>query len=118
MKRKTKNGLLIGAFATTAAVASLAVKRHQSKVKAVSTETSKRKYDYEKVQAYFIGGGLASLAGAAYLIRDCHFKGENIHILEGIHLLGGSNDGSGTIEGGFVCRGGRMLNEETYENFW
>lgn len=118
MKRKTKNGLLIGAFATTAAIASLAVKRHQSKVKAVSTETSKRKYDYEKVQAYFIGGGLASLAGAAYLIRDCHFKGENIHILEGIHLLGGSNDGSGTIEGGFVCRGGRMLNEETYENFW
>ena len=35
-----------------------------------------------------------------------------------MHILGGSNDGIGTPEGGFVCRGGRMLNEETYENFW
>ena len=33
-------------------------------------------------------------------------------------LLGGSNDGAGSVEQGFVCRGGRMLNEETYENFW
>lgn len=67
---------------------------------------------------YFIGGGLASLAGAAYLIRDCNFKGENIHIIEGLKVLGGSNDGGGSAENGFICRGGRMLNEETYENFW
>ncbi|WP_330368663.1 oleate hydratase [Alkaliphilus metalliredigens] len=76
------------------------------------------KKDYGNKQVYFVGGGIASLAGAAYLIRDCHFKGENIHILEGMHILGGSNDGMGTPEDGFVCRGGRMLNEETYENFW
>lgn len=69
-------------------------------------------------QVYFIGGGLASLAGAAYLIRDCEFKGENIHILESMPILGGSNDGIGTPAKGYVCRGGRMLNEETYENFW
>ena len=83
-------------------------------------------YDtYEKVfdldtdsHVYFIGGGLASLAGAAYLIRDCNFKGENIHIIEGLKVLGGSNDGAGSPENGFICRGGRMLNEETYENFW
>ncbi|GIQ80039.1 nucleoside diphosphate kinase, partial [Kipferlia bialata] len=68
--------------------------------------------------AYFVGGGLASLSGAAYLIRDCGFKGENIHIYEGLPILGGSNDGIGSVEGGFVCRGGRMLQEETYENFW
>lgn len=67
---------------------------------------------------YFVGGGLASLAGAAYLIRDCNFSGENIHILESMPILGGSNDGIGTPDKGFVCRGGRMLNEETYENFW
>lgn len=71
-----------------------------------------------KKQVYFVGGGLASLAGAAYLIRDCDFKGENIHILESMPILGGSNDGIGTPGKGFVCRGGRMLNEETYENFW
>ncbi len=74
--------------------------------------------NYNKQQAYFVGGGLASLAGAAYLIRDCNFKGENIHILESLPILGGSNDGAGTPQKVFVCRGGRMLNEETYENFW
>ena len=69
-------------------------------------------------EAYFVGGGLASLAGAAYLIRDCGMDGKKIHILEGMPILGGSNDGIGTEQEGFVCRGGRMLNEETYENFW
>lgn len=72
----------------------------------------------EQCQAYFVGGGLAALAGAAYMIRDGGFPGENIHIIEGLKILGGSNDGSGEAEAGFVCRGGRMLNEETYENFW
>ncbi|MBN2617835.1 MAG: oleate hydratase, partial [Spirochaetales bacterium] len=71
-----------------------------------------------KKHAYFVGGGLASLAGAIYLIRDGGFNGENIHILESLPILGGSNDGIGTPQKGFVCRGGRMLNEETYENFW
>lgn len=69
-------------------------------------------------QVYFVGGGLASLAGAAYLVRDCGMSGKNIHIFEGMDILGGSNDGAGDVANGFVCRGGRMLNEETYENFW
>lgn len=73
---------------------------------------------HQKGHVYFVGGGLGSLAGAAYLIRDCQFKGENIHIIEGLKVLGGSNDGAGEAVYGFVCRGGRMLNEETYENFW
>ncbi len=68
--------------------------------------------------AYFIGGGLESLAGAIYLVEDAGFKGEHIHIIEALPIIGGSNDGSGTTQEGFVCRGGRMLNEETYENFW
>lgn len=72
----------------------------------------------ETKQVYFVGGGLASLAGAVYLIRDAGMEGKNIHIIEGLPLLGGSNDGIGTPLKGFVCRGGRMLNEETYENFW
>lgn len=76
------------------------------------------KKEYENKQTYFVGGGLASLAGAAYLVRDCDFPGKNIHILEGMHILGGSNDGAGNATDGFVCRGGRMLNEETYENTW
>lgn len=76
------------------------------------------KKEYENKQVYFVGGGLASLAGAVYLVRDCDFPGENIHILEGMHILGGSNDGAGNATNGFICRGGRMLNEETYENTW
>ncbi len=74
--------------------------------------------DYENKQVYFVGGGLASLAGAVYLIRDCDFPGQNIHILESMPILGGSNDGAGNANDGFICRGGRMLNEETYENTW
>ena len=76
------------------------------------------KMENQNKKAYFIGGGIASLAGALYLIEDADFKGENIHILETLSILGGSNDGSGEKTEGFVCRGGRMLNEETYENFW
>lgn len=68
--------------------------------------------------AYFVGGGLGSLAGAVYLIRDCNFPGENIHILESMNILGGSNDGAGNSTDGYIIRGGRMLNEETYENLW
>lgn len=72
----------------------------------------------ENKQVYLVGGGLASLAGAAYLIRDGGIRGKNIHILEGMHILGGSNDGAGNSAKGYIIRGGRMLNEETYENFW
>lgn len=77
-----------------------------------------RNRDYGSRRAYLIGGGLGSMAAAAYLIRDCHFPGSHITIYEGMNILGGSNDGIGTPQKGFVCRGGRMLNEETYENFW
>ena len=56
--------------------------------------------------AYFVGGGLASLSGAIYLVEDGGFKGENIHIIEALPILGGSNDGAGTKEKGFICRAG------------
>ncbi|AYE34982.1 oleate hydratase [Clostridium septicum] len=115
--KNNKNVLIaIGAMAGAATLATLAVKKAKDKAKEdVITFTYT---DHGDKQVYFIGGGLASLAGAAYLVRDCNFKGENIHIIEGMHILGGSNDGAGDIVNGFVCRGGRMLNEETYENFW
>ncbi|WP_342424109.1 oleate hydratase [Paenibacillus sp. FSL E2-0178] len=76
------------------------------------------KKEYGNEQVYFVGGGIASLAGAAYLVRDCGFPGQNIHIIEEMKILGGSNDGSGSEEHGYVIRGGRMLNDETYENLW
>ena len=60
--------------------------------------------------AYLIGGGIASLAAAVFLIRDGQVPGRNIHIFEQANLVGGSLDGSGTAEAGYVLRGGRMLN--------
>ena len=106
----------IGAIAGAATIATLGAKKFKNKSE--SQEAGFEYIDHSGKQVYFVGGGLASLAGAAYLVRDCNFKGENIHIIEGMKILGGSNDGAGDVQNGFVCRGGRMLNEETYENFW
>lgn len=68
-------------------------------------------------QFYFVGGGIATLTGAAYLLRDCGFEGKNIHIIEALPKTGGSNDAAGDPEQGWVMRGERMINRQTYENF-
>ncbi|WP_036142474.1 oleate hydratase [Lysinibacillus sp. BF-4] len=111
---------VFGAVASTVAVGMAAKKvanvAKDAREKKVDEEIATR--DYGDAQAYLIGGGIATLASAAYLLRDANFKGENIHVIEALPILGGSNDGSGTASEGFLCRGGRMLNEETYENFW
>ncbi|MCH9274867.1 oleate hydratase [Bifidobacterium amazonense] len=69
-------------------------------------------------QFYFVGAGLGTLTGAAYLLRDCGFDGRNIHIIEALPVPGGSNDGAGDGERGWVARGERMFCKLTYENFW
>ena len=58
---------------------------------------------------YLVGGGIASLAAAAFLIRDGDIPGHNITILEESAKIGGSLDAAGTSEDGYVMRGGRML---------
>ena len=118
-KRKLlKAGIMAAAVGTTVKLV-LDEKKKQEKLKReMEIEEEIEERDYSNRRAYFIGGGLASLAGAAYLIRDAKFPGNQITIYEGMSVIGGSNDGIGTPEGGFVCRCGRMLNEETYENFW
>lgn len=67
--------------------------------------------DINERDAYFVGGGIASLAGAAFLIRDGKMPGENIHILEKLNILGGAMDGAGNPEDGYVIRGGRMYTQ-------
>ncbi|MBE5982537.1 MAG: oleate hydratase, partial [Paenibacillaceae bacterium] len=110
--------LALGAAATAAGVAAKTLYERTGKSKKAKRMDSKNNSVIPKGKAYFVGGGLGSLAGAAYLIRDCKMPGNQITIFEGMPIFGGSNDGIGTPEKGFVCRGGRMLNEETYENFW
>jgi oleate hydratase len=65
-------------------------------------------------KAYLVGGGIAALASAAYLIRDGGLPGPNISILEQTSLLGGSLDGAGSPDHGYVIRGGRMFTYEAY----
>jgi oleate hydratase len=60
----------------------------------------------ENKSAWFVGSGLASLAGAAFLIRDGQMPGKKITILEQQQLPGGALDGIKEPEKGFVIRGG------------
>ena len=36
--------------------------------------------DIAKTHAYIVGGGIAGLASAAYLIREGHLPGKNVHV--------------------------------------
>lgn len=122
MNRKLGKALAVTAATAAAGIAVKKLrdsqKEQENKRITAIEEAVMNNRDYGDRKAYLIGGGLASMAAAAYLVRDCKFPGKQITIYEGMHILGGSNDGIGTPEKGFVCRGGRMLNEETYENFW
>ncbi|MCX5520174.1 oleate hydratase [Kaistia defluvii] len=71
----------------------------------------------ENKTAWFVGSGLASLAGAAFLIRDGHMAGDRITILEELKLPGGALDGIKEPEKGFVIRGGREM-EDHFECLW
>lgn len=42
----------------------------------------RKPYDADQKSAWLVGSGLASLAAAAFLIRDGQVAGERIHILE------------------------------------
>ena len=67
--------------------------------------------------AWFVGAGLSSLAGAAFLIRDGQMPGEKITILERLALPGGALDGIKEPKKGFVIRGGREIDDH-YECLW
>ncbi len=70
------------------------------------------------MKAYFIGGGIGSLAGAAFLIRDAQQAGRDIVIYEAQPLVGGSLDGALLANGAYSLRGGRMLTTDHYECTW
>ena len=68
-------------------------------------------------KAFFVGSGLASLAGAAFLVRDAQVPGKNITIFEELALPGGSMDGILDAHKGFIIRGGREM-EAHFETLW
>ncbi|MFE5736647.1 oleate hydratase [Streptomyces celluloflavus] len=67
--------------------------------------------------AWFVGSGLAALAGAAFLIRDGHMPGNKITILERLEISGGALDGIDDPDKGFIIRGGREM-EDHFECLW
>ena len=71
-------------------------------------------------KVYLVGGGIASLAAAAFFIRDGNIPGHNITILEESRKIGGSLDAAGNPANGYIMRGGRMLESKylcTYDLF-
>lgn len=69
-------------------------------------------------KAHLIGSGIGSLAAAAFMIRDGQVPGANIFIYENMPVLGGSLDGGGDPDRGYMLRGGRMLTTDNYECTW
>jgi oleate hydratase len=78
------------------------------------------KYVDNDCAVYLVGGGIASLAAAAFFIRDGDIPGHKITILEESPKIGGSLDAAGNAADGYVMRGGRMLESKylcTYDLF-
>ena len=74
----------------------------------------------ESGATYLVGGGIASLAAAVFLIRDGDVQGHTITILEESSRIGGSLDAAGNATDGYVMRGGRMIERKylcTYDLF-
>ena len=71
----------------------------------------------EDRKAYIVGGGVAGLATAVFLIDDCYLPGENVTIYDQLPVMGGSMDGAKVGEGQYTCRGEREL-EPYMECFW
>ena len=69
-------------------------------------------------KAYLVGGGIGSMAAAAFMIRDGSLPGRNISILEAAPVMGGSLDGAGDPTTGYCMRGGRMFTTDNYECTW
>ncbi|OOY21091.1 oleate hydratase [Thioclava sp. DLFJ5-1] len=60
---------------------------------------------------HIVGGGIAGLATAVFLLRDAGVDGAAINVYEQLGTAGGSLDGSGDGEDGYLVRGGRMFEE-------
>lgn len=61
------------------------------------------------MKAFFVGGGIGSLAAAAFMIRDGGVAGEQITVYERLKPLGESLDGARLDDVSYSLRGGRML---------
>lgn len=70
----------------------------------------------ENKKAHIVGGGIAGLASAVFLIDDGYMDGHNVTIYDSLKDVGGSMDATRN-ERGYVCRGEREL-EPNMECLW
>jgi myosin-crossreactive antigen len=69
----------------------------------------------ERKRAHIVGGGIAGLASAVFLVDDAHMPGENITIYESAAVHGGGLDAAWDPKAaGYKNRGSRMF-ERRYE---
>src|ERR1039458_5223417 len=66
---------------------------------------------------YFVGSGIASLAGAAYLIHDGNINGTDIIIFEQSQEFGGALDAHGSPQTGYFMSGSRMFEHKYNATF-
>ena len=70
----------------------------------------------ETKKVHIVGGGIAGMACAAFMIDDGYLPGENVTIYEKLPDVGGSMDGT-EGKNGYLCRGEREL-EPYMECLW
>lgn len=110
MKKSDLTKLIaIGAAVTAAAATTAIVISKHKKHKTMLAEHTKT---LTKKQAYITGGGLSAFASALYLVRDCGFTPENIHI-----FTNGTRD-CGNNETGFICHRGKTISIKDSMNFF
>ena len=71
----------------------------------------------DQKSAHLVGGGIASLAAAAFLIRDGQMDGRRITIYEATNIAGGCLDGIYDPKRSYLFRDEREL-ENHYECLW
>ncbi|MGO8946915.1 MAG: oleate hydratase [Ktedonobacterales bacterium] len=71
----------------------------------------------ERKRAHILGGGIAGLAAAAFLVDDAHMPAANVTVYEALNVTGGAMDAGGDAETGYRPRGHRELHA-SHECLW
>jgi Myosin-crossreactive antigen len=91
--------------------------RKERKVKNYDRINARKPEGIEDRRAHIVGGGIAGLSAAAFLVHDGHMSGRDITVYDQLAEVGGSMDGSGNAVDGYLSRGEREL-EPYMECLW
>jgi oleate hydratase len=66
----------------------------------------------ERKRAHIVGGGIAGLAAAVFLVDDAHMPADRITLYEALDV---ALDGAGDHQAGYTARGDREQHHESME---